>query len=666
MIFNYNTSLFRKNFRGESYWGPLGLIFNGNNFEFYLWSPNANRVHFAIYKDPEDKIPAEIIVMSKNNDVWFCQINASFNGYSYNLLIEHHDLKITEALDPYAFSIAPFDWKKNESPKAYLIDIFSEKTGKNPSKLEGFNKNPQIDAQIYQLHIRDFSSISKKTENKGTFIGALENDVFSYLNSLKFNFLQLLPIHSCYNFSQKNASILHKGDGNGHFSTYNWGYDPIGYFSINSSYSTDPMDPYLRIFEFKKFVDSAHKNKIGIVLDVDFSHTFKNSILEDVAHGHFYRDEAAVLPAGFPPLDTRKPMAFRLILDSLIFFTKYYKVDGFRFNLASFLDKKAITVIASELKKVNPNILLYGDFSNFSDLPSRNRLEKGKTGNSFNFGYLNDTIQTAIIGSGNPRDKGLILSKTSKKFAAYVSSIPGNIANFDFQNLPYSKKKYDLFANDISLNLAYLTCYNGPTLADKILSATTRIGKREFLEIYRQALMMVNFVQGKISLSAGTEFAFSRICDFSGGSYQNCYPNLNIKRPPFSFLAGKYLDFHSDKTTDFTNGLNFEILKNNEIKEKIFDFLAEINQFRQNSPFFRLDTNQKIKKQLKFETVDNNKGLIIFKITAKNKVIKVIHNFSHLSYEYDFKNFNILFSSKIKVIPNLIQKHQSILLIKNS
>lgn len=664
MFFNYDTNLFRKNFRGESYWGPLGLIYKSNIFEFYLWSPDATRVHFAIYKDPEDKIPEEIIIMSKINDVWFCQIDSSFHGYSYNLLIEHHDLKITEALDPYAFSIAPFDWTKNQSPKAYLVDIFSPDAGKTPSSLDLLGKDPKIDAQIYELHIRDFSSVVEKVTNKGTFIGALENNIFTYLKELNLNFLQLLPIHSCYTFSQKNVPIIHKGQGKGYFTPYNWGYDPIGFFSVNSSYSTDPTDPYLRIAEFKKFVDQAHKNNIGVVVDVVFNHTFKNSIFEDVARGYFYRDEAVVFPVEFPPIDSQKPMAFRLILDSLMFFVDYYKVDGFRFDLASFLDKKALEVISDELKKLNPNILLYGEVWNFSDLPNRSRLEKGKTGNDFNFGYFNDTIRNAVRGSDSPSEKGLILSKTGGKLAAYVSSIPGNITDFNFKNFFHSKKRYDLFANDISLNLAYLTCHDGPTLADKILTSATRIGRKEFIETYRQALMLVSFVQGKVLFSAGTEFAFSKNCDFSGGSYQSCHPNLNTKKPPFPFLAAKYFDFNSYKTTDFTNGLNFGLLKITEIKEKIFDFFVKINEFRQNTPFFRLPTNKEINNSLKFKSVEKDKGLVIFTITCENKIIKVIHNFSSNSYEYNFGDFEILFSSKIKVVFNLIQKHQSILLMK--
>ncbi|MDW2932878.1 hypothetical protein [Mesomycoplasma ovipneumoniae] len=664
MFINYDTALIRKNSRGESYWGPLGLIFNSNRFEFYLWSPDATRVHFAIYENFQDTNPTEIIAMTKRSDVWFCEIDQKFHGYLYNLLIEHRDSTITEALDPYSYSICPFDWTKNEVPKSYLIDIYSSQAGKSPSELSFQSKNPLNDALIYELNIRDFSSKNSNIANPGTFLGALDQKIFDYLSGLNFNFLQLLPVHSCYTFSQKNVSILKKGQGKGHFTNYNWGYDPLGFFSINSSYSSNPLDPYLKIKEFKAFIDSAHKKNIGIILDVAFSQTFCKSILDDVARGYFYRDEALSFPSQFPPLDSQKPMAFRLILDSLIFFVKYYKVDGFRFDAASYFDKKSLEIISIELKKINPNIILFGKFCKKTDLQHKNRTEKTSRSNNFNFAYLNYGLPNVIRGSNVPGDKGLILSKNSSKFASYVSLIPGGIFDFDFGDFYHSARRDDLFANDISINVSYITSYDGPTLADKILTSASGLTKNAFIETYRQALMMILFVQGKVLLSSGTEFAFSKACDFSGASYSNCHLNLNSTKPPFSYQGNKFLDFYSNKTTDFTNGLDFSLLEIGEIKTKIFNFLAKIDEFRQKTQFFRLADNQTICDSIKFETVDNKKGLIIFSIQIKNEIIKVIHNFSANSYDYNFEDFGVLFNSKLEFSQNIIEKRQSLLLMK--
>ncbi|MDW2922112.1 hypothetical protein R7V43_01905 [Mesomycoplasma ovipneumoniae] len=125
-----------------------------------------------------------------------------------------------------------------------------------------------------------------------------------------------------------------------------------------------------------------------------------------------------------------------------------------------------------------------------------------------------------------------------------------------------------------------------------------------------------------------------------------------------------FFDFNSYKTTDFTNGLKFDILKIKQIEEQIFNFFAKINEFRQKTEFFRLKTNQQIKDCLKFLAVDKNKGLIIYQIDLEGQVVKIIHNFSNNQYEYNFDDFEILFNSKLNNITNLIQPHQSILLTK--
>ncbi|WAM11535.1 alpha-amylase family glycosyl hydrolase [Mycoplasmopsis cynos] len=51
---------------------------------------------------------------------------------------------------------------------------------------------------------------------------------------------------------------------------------------MNGLYSTNAENPYLRIEEFKNFVDLAHKNGIGIILDVVYNHMMDNHILDDV------------------------------------------------------------------------------------------------------------------------------------------------------------------------------------------------------------------------------------------------------------------------------------------------------------------------------------------------------------------------------------------------
>ena len=55
---------------------------------------------------------------------------------------------------------------------------------------------------------------------------------------------------------------------------YNWGYDPIHYFSLEGSYSSSPKDPYARVKEFKQVVNECHKRGLGVTVDTVYNHVY--------------------------------------------------------------------------------------------------------------------------------------------------------------------------------------------------------------------------------------------------------------------------------------------------------------------------------------------------------------------------------------------------------
>ncbi|WP_334687579.1 alpha-amylase family glycosyl hydrolase [Mycoplasmopsis cynos] len=114
-----------------------------------------------------------------------------------------------------------------------------------------------------------------------------------------YNYFQL---NAAYSVNDLDRKILLKNQGSKWSTNYNWGYDPLNYFSINGLYSTNAENPYARIEEFKNFVDLAHKNGIGIILDVVYNHMMDNHILDDVVPGYYYRDEAIKKTCYFPTI----------------------------------------------------------------------------------------------------------------------------------------------------------------------------------------------------------------------------------------------------------------------------------------------------------------------------------------------------------------------------
>ena len=200
------------------------------------------------------------------------------------------------------------------------------------------------DTVIYELHVKGFTKLHDRIPEdlRGTYAGLGHPVVTDYLRDLGVTAVELLPIHEL-------VSEPHLAE---HGLVNYWGYNSIGYFAPNSSYSSSG-DRGEQVTEFKQMVKDLHAAGIEVILDVVYNHTAEAGAsgptlsfrgLDDLG---FYKRE-------FPnPLDheqpdtywditgcgntvnTDNPAALRLILDSLRYWVTEMHVDGFRFDLMS-------------------------------------------------------------------------------------------------------------------------------------------------------------------------------------------------------------------------------------------------------------------------------------------------------------------------------------------
>lgn len=642
-----NSSYFNDLDKSYFYDGDdLGAHFKNDKFTLKLWQPFAKKVRVFIYENSESETEYEILNMSKNANVWEISLDKSYEGKYYLYEVENKN-QTKLATDPYSFSLSAVKWEGGENLKVKSAIVDIEKIKNNSPKW-----NSDIlprKANIYELHIRDYTSgldQSKLRNSFGTFNAAREAGIFEYLNQLGINHLQLLPIHSCYTLDETNIKKLSKNEGKKWNTNYNWGYDPLNYFSINGSYSSNPHDPYARLFEFKNFVDEAHKHNIGIILDVVYNHLFTNNTLNDIFPGYYFRNESKVNPVIYPPLASQRFMVRKLIVDSLKYFMEYFDVDGYRFDLSSFIDKETTDIIYQELSKIKPNVVLHGEAWAFTDLDYDKNYVKGFLSNNINFGYFNDTTRNAIKGSDHSKDQGLFANFSKSYFLSYVNSSVGNLIDYNFENFAYSHKAYDLFCSNVDMNLQYNACHDGFTLWDKLNISTTELSFLEKIQRYRQALIMTVTTQGRILHLAGTELLQSKPADRSGMDFErtiesNYYDELNDEPESNRYHPNSY------KTTDFVNCIKWNHLKNYYVKEYVFDFFAKLNKFRNQSNIFTLSTEE-IYKNIKLKVVDENKGILIYEITDKEQKYLVAHNFTDVDYSYDMTNYVVVFDNKIK------------------
>jgi pullulanase len=197
---------------------------------------------------------------------------------------------------------------------------------------------------------------------------------------------------------------------------YNWGYDPVHYMTPAGNYAINPTN---RVLEYRGMVDGLHRAGLRVVQDVVFNHTNAagegpNSNLDEVVPNYYHRlDANGNLEEGSccPDTASEHRMMEKLIIDTLVLNAKQYKIDGFRFDIMSFMFTYNIADIQAALRALSldhdgvdgSKIYLYGEGFNFGDTENNQIGPNADQVNLYGFGVgtFNDRIRDGIRG-GSP------------------------------------------------------------------------------------------------------------------------------------------------------------------------------------------------------------------------------------------------------------------------
>lgn len=358
------------------YDGQLGAVLHSDGTAtIKLWSPKAENVSIRLYdKDDQFKVVKDDIQMVLGDSgVWEITLNKEntglddLRGYFYHYCIDHGDGEPVLALDPYAKSMAawadPKSGGKYPIGKAAIVDPSTIGPELDYANIPGYEKRE--DGIIYEVHVRDFTSDENIADELvarfGTFAAFAEK--LDYIESLGVTHIQLLPVMSYY-WGNEWASGERLTEYSSTDNNYNWGYDPHSYFSLTGMYSENPDDPELRIEEFKRLIDEIHSRNMGVILDVVYNHTARVDIFEDLVPNYYHFMDADGTPKtsfGGGRLGTTHKMSRRILVDSILYWTEEFKVDGFRFDMMGDHDAETIQIAYDEAKKLNPNIIMIGE-----------------------------------------------------------------------------------------------------------------------------------------------------------------------------------------------------------------------------------------------------------------------------------------------------------------
>lgn len=339
----------------------LGAVIGDGNTVFKLWSPAADSVTLNLYPEGEGGKGKAISMERKEKGVFSAAVPGNLHGtyYDYSLVIQGQKVR---SADPYARGAGVngqrsmvVDLRKTD-PKGFSDDKAPERTG---------------EIIIYEANVKEFSwddSFEGKEELRGTYLGMAQEGTtlygdgihptgLDYLKNLGVTHIQLMPV---YDF----GSV----DERGGKEAFNWGYDPLNYNVPEGSYSSNPFDGEVRIRELKELVRRLHENGFRVIMDVVYNHTYTlDSWLQRTAPWYFYRQEADGTPSNGSDcgndIASEREMCSRYIKESVLYWTKEYHMDGFRFDLMGLLDVELMNDIQRTLDEIygKGEKLVYGE-----------------------------------------------------------------------------------------------------------------------------------------------------------------------------------------------------------------------------------------------------------------------------------------------------------------
>lgn len=201
-------------------------------------------------------------------------------------------------------------------------------------------EQPFEDLVIYETHVRGYTKDkSSGVSAPGTFAGL--KDKIPYLKDLGINAVELMPI---FEFDEMESARVVDG-----VQLYNyWGYNTVSFFAPNTSYAFNEEHNH-EGDELKSLIKALKENGIEVILDVVFNHTAEGNEMgpcfsfKGIDNNVYYMLTPDAHYYNFSGcgnvMNCNHPVVRNLIIDCLRHWAIEYRVDGFRFDLASILGR---------------------------------------------------------------------------------------------------------------------------------------------------------------------------------------------------------------------------------------------------------------------------------------------------------------------------------------
>ncbi|HOO32867.1 MAG TPA: type I pullulanase [Thermotogota bacterium] len=529
---------------------------------FKLFSPFASAVQLKLYF-PEREVLKDMTW--QKGGYWSYTEKGNLHLQQYTYVIRFED-RVIETIDPFSLSLTA------NSERSAVIDFHKLR------EIDDYDNPENIcDTVLYETHIRDFTSDPetpfkvRNTYKAFTQKGITQNDLpagLDHIKELGITHLHLLPVQDF-----NSVDELHASD-------YNWGYDPKCHTVPEGSYSTNPLDPFSRIEEFSEMINTLHSEKLGVILDVVYNHTFEqyHSIFNNTLPDYAYRwDDNGCLSNGSGcgnELATERKFIRKYIVDSLKHWTNRFKIDGFRFDLMGLIDRETMFEIESELTELKKNIILYGEPWTGGDsvLPIEERSLDGFQKNH-KIAVFNDELRNGLKGYPDDGSTGFVSGDIS-----WTNTVLGSmLGDFGYEEGMSNRTE------NPSEQIVYSSCHDNLTLFDKLCKSRPDVNWTEHVSMNKLSAFIQLLSFGIPFLHSGEEFARS-----------------------------KYMHSNTYNAGDIYNSIKWSTKKK---YYDLFNYYRNLIALRKAHPLFRINTKKEIRHRVNL--IHSIDGAFLYIINGK-------------------------------------------------
>ncbi|MDA1055719.1 MAG: glycogen debranching protein GlgX [Planctomycetota bacterium] len=328
---------------------PYGAMIHDGGVQFSVFSRSATGMRLLLYTRVEDAEPAEVIEFNPSTDrwgdVWSMFVPGIGDATLYHFQADgprdpahgHWFDGTARLIDPFSKALAgefqPTPDGIIRPPKSVVVDDHFDWEG------DRHLRRDLSETIIYEMHVGGFTrSSTSGVEHPGTYLGVIEK--IPYLKALGVTAVELMPVHE-FPIRGFQGQVLKRPNY--------WGYDPLAFFAPHRGYAVG-SEPGAQVREFKQLIKALHRAGIEVILDVVFNHTCEGNERGPVLSFKGLENRVYYLLGNGGStysnysgcgntINGNHPIVREMIFYCLRYWVHNFHIDGFRFDLASILNR---------------------------------------------------------------------------------------------------------------------------------------------------------------------------------------------------------------------------------------------------------------------------------------------------------------------------------------